>query len=529
MQLQIENRKSIFYVRNALVILSCILFIIQLSIDSDYENLFANIYAISVFIPACFILISPSNSRMGPALTATAAFLTVASNSLAPMLATLSTGNVLTVNLFTAADVYFHRFFFGFSLIFGHVLAKTFLMRPVVSGMNGLGRIFKTNMLLPVNAVWALGFIGFITYLLKHFSFPAGMIKLLDGFGFLMWAPFVLILYPYNKITGKSTKWHLLLFYIVQVGVSFAGNSRMAMIGPIALVAAAWLVTLLMGHVTVNAKFVKRLVVAGAVGGFLAIQLVDVSTAILIQRAYRSDRGIVDQLNATVSNFMDKKALSSYRKEIELQNEYFHPEEQWKEGYTGMDFLDRFIQIKYDDNSLNRMKYYDEQAIATLRRISGEKILALLPDPLLKVMGVSIDKEDLNSYSTGDLIENLTGQGVLGEFRTGSVPIHAYGLFGWWYPLVMMFTYCVIFAAFQGLTNLSERQMWTQEEISTLGLVLAFKLFTDISLDGVQMIYGILVRGIWQTMIIYFFSLLIWKLITKMKIAPPEFQDATAH
>jgi hypothetical protein len=43
--------------------------------------------------------------------------------------------------------------------------------------------------------------------------------------------------------------------------------------------------------------------------------------------------------------------------------------------------------------------------------------------------------------------------------------------------------------------------------ISTLGLILPFTLFVNVSLDGVTNVLAILMRGVWQTGLMYFIAI----------------------
>lgn len=491
-------------------------FALQIYKDSSDENLYSSIFALTAFIPTCFIIFHSRNNNVGQAFTGTAVFFIIAANSLVPLIGTLIGGNSLITSLLRPVEVYYHRLIFAAILLTAHIIAQSFFFKPLFKKSARLGTMLNSNSLLPDSLVWGLGIIGFVTHLIKHLSLPVEVVKTFDGFGFLLWAPFVLLLPPYSHSKNRRANfWWLLVFYSLQVGVSLAGNSRMAMIGPIAVVASGWLVALLMGIVTIDRKMVLRSITVGIAAFFIGQQLSDLSTAMLIERGGREDRSMAEQLSATFDRFLDKDLLERYRKEIDLENEYLSADDDWKENYLNSGFIDRFVQIRVDDNSLDRIHSFNDHVLADMKKISMDKVLALLPTPVLKIFNVDIDKTELNSYSTGDLIEVLSGRGLPGGFRTGSLPIHAYGVFGWKYPFVLVIAYCLIFAIFQGLVSKIESARESASSISTLALILSFKFFNDISLDGIGALFGMLLRGVWQTVIIYFFVIWLIKSVKK--------------
>ncbi|QMU27430.1 hypothetical protein [Adhaeribacter radiodurans] len=527
-----QNQQSLLLVRKALLILAAFTFAAQLLVDASEENLFSNLFALGAFVLTCFLIFHPRNSQMGTAFTSTTVFFIITANSLAPMLGTLLEGHPLTHTLLQPKETYFHRFIFALVLLVAQALAGLKFFLPMRYGMSQLGSVFKSRTFLPPAGVWGLGAIGFLAYLVKYLHLPNVIIKLLDGFGFLLWAPFLLLLSPYSAYFSKpSVKWKIFIYYILQVGVSLAGNSRMGMVGPVAMVGAAWVVTLLLGRIKVNKKLIMRGITLGVTGLFLAGQFADLSTAILIERAQRSTRGKSEQLAATWERFLDKEALVNYRNEYLLLLSEGKADEEWQENYVVNDFIGRFIQIKYDDNCFNRILGFDDADIGTLKETSKNLIIATLPEPFLQPLGFNIDKEFLNSFSTGDLIEAISGRGDLGGFRVGSIPAHAYALFGWLYPLILVLIYCIIFILFQGLFSFYGSRLKTWYGVSTLGLLIVFTIFVNISTDGISTPIGMILRASWQIMIIYHLALWFVSRIGKVPIdsSDKQFPSKTDH
>jgi hypothetical protein len=87
-------------------------------------------------------------------------------------------------------------------------------------------------------------------------------------------------------------------------------------------------------------------------------------------------------------------------------------------------------------------------------------------------------------------------------------------MFGWWYPLVLMVLYYFIFSIYHGFFTPFIIKFREMDKIPTLALLLTFTIYVNISLDGVDILVGALLRGIIQVVLIY--AIAIW-IIKKFK------------
>ncbi len=506
-----QYKQSLFLVRKYLIGLAVFAFAGQLLLDRSIENTIANLLAFLTFVTTSLIIIHPRTGRVGPAFTGAIIFLSISSNSLAPMFGTLLEGHSLTYTLLQPMETYFHRSLFALVLLFAHLLAGG-LRSPIKYGMSRLGANAGSKILLPSKSIWALGLFGMVILFLKFLSLPITLSKFLDGFGFLLYAPFLLLLSPYSQYAnGRIERVKLLVFYSFQIGMALLFNSRMGMVAPIAVVAGGWIFNLFLGMQVINTHIIKKGLKVGLIGLLLLSQFVDLSTAILIERAHRSTRDATEQLIATFERFLNKESLAQFRKLEELSNKGTKSNSVWQENYVSNPFLSRFILIKSDDNCFYRVSFFRDSEVNALKEVTLKKILVLLPDPLLQQLGITIDKKYIGSFSIGDKIEELSGGASLGSRLTGSNIAHSYALFGWGYFPVLLALYYLIFSFFQGLFSPLNKQPVLFSGISTLALLLIFKLYTDISLDSISNIVAVILRGIWQTLFIYFIALWILK------------------
>jgi hypothetical protein len=510
MEASTEYLHSLKQMRKYLSGFGIVVLIMQVILDSSSLNVFANSLAILPYIISIFIIFQPINKTTGRSLTGVAVFVAIAANSIAPMVGTLIEGHALTYSLIQPVETFFHRMLFGLSLITAHLFA-TFLFTSKKGGILSLvGAMVGSRVLISTRGILMLGFIGIAAVLLKLLPLPIVFVKLLDGLGFLMWVPYILLIPPYSTKKIKTNVWvPLVLLYVVHVSLSLGANSRMGMVAPIATVGAAWLVGVVSGVIAVHAGFIRRVGYLMAAGVLIMGVLGDFSTAILIERAHRDTRTVGEQFDATFETFLNKDELSNYEVDDIKSMEAVGAENHWTENYIRNPFIGRFVQVKFDDNCFQRVSMFGEYEKEALWKASTDRVLAQVPDPFLKPLDIEIDKIYVNSYSMGDMIEVLSGKGFLGGKRTGSIPAHAYALFGEWYILVLVALYSILFSLIQNLFLPVYRSQYVMAgSISTLALLLAFKLYTDMSMDAVTELVAILVRGLWQLLLMY--GLSIW-------------------
>ena len=510
-----EYTQSLSVVRNGLMLVALIACIIQITIDYSYANIFSNILALVTFSITSLFVFHPSNSNIGVAFSATIVFLCVISNSLVPVLGTLLEGNSLVTSMLVPEETFFHRLVFSISLLIALGISRSGLLFHLRFGMSKLGAFAGTNIFLTTKGVIGLGLVGFGAYMIRYLPLPVGILKLLNGVQFLTWAPFILLVPPYSKGgVSKYVKIFLVIYYFANLFLSLSNNSRMGMVGPIAVVGSSWIVMLLLGKIIVDNKLIRKFALWAIAGLFILGQFVDLSTAILVARAGRETRTTGEQLAFTFEKFTNKDELEAFRAyNNSIEESQGDADEAWQENYVQNPFLARFIQVKFDDNSLYRIKSYDLDETNMLQEVTAGKLLVLLPTPILNFLDIKLDKIALNSFSIGDMIDYLAGGGVLGRFLTGSVIAHAFALFGLWYPIVLICIYTLLFTILYGLISVIDRRGNHLQLASTLGLFLIFNMYTDISLDGITSSLGTLIRGIWQLILIYSLSLWILRLL----------------
>ncbi len=185
------------------------------------------------------------------------------------------------------------------------------------------------------------------------------------------------------------------------------------------------------------------------------------------------------------------------------------------EFYLDNVFLARLCNLKFPDNSISRALKLNEAGRRYIREFEWQKTLGVFPRPVLKLLGLSVDKNFTTSSSTGDvMLYAVTGSPyVLGGFRTGSIFGSGYAMFGWFYPLVfgLLAVFIFIFADAQTsrkqISNQTGRANW-QPILSPMAIITFFTWFFYLTsaatgCDSMSKLAQFMLRGWLQVLLIY--------------------------
>lgn len=491
--------------------LSGFFFLIQLIIDFSFDNIIANCLCLSTTFISVHFLVKQKNSRLDKALTSTIVLLSILGNSLFPVIGTVIEGNSLIYTLILPIEVFFHRFLFALVLIIALEFAnkRNVLVRNIVFK---LGTLLRARTFLNPNQIWIIGYLSVFLFLIKSLISVVELVKFIDSFNFFIWMPFILYTSFYKQYIRRFDKLMLVPYLLIMLVLSFLTNSRMALIGPIVTFVFAEAMAIVMGKLILNYTKLKRFALY-AIIGFVSLGIfTDVSTAILIERANRENRSADEQIAATFSTFLDKEKLMKQRKLMSYINVTGNSKQEWQENYIENQFLSRFILIKFDDNCFMRVDSFQDVERNQLWDITIQKVFSFMPQPVLNFFSITIDKKFANAASVGDYIDVLSGRGFLGGFKVGSVLAHAFVLFSWFYIPLLVYIYMVIFSVLNGIFVKSNNNHYMM--VASLPLLLCFKVFSDITVDGVTAPLSFLLRGVWQILIVYF---VLQKCVSKIK------------
>ncbi len=382
-----------------------------------------------------------------------------------PLVGTLISNRPLTYEFRLPFDTFFHQFIYINTYIIAFLLYTKISYRPFVTR----GVLKKLNMFeVPSDMqLWLMGFLGIGVFL--YTQIVAGItqlendevsvfVRFLIPVSNFIYAPILLLfksLYSTEKFKNKKSLTTLIYLYIICIVIiSFYGNSREFMIKSIVFLALLFVFDLLYFQRKIYEiiSFKKIIVILGVI-------FIVMGPMAKMARAMLLVRGIRTEISAKE---LFVKTLEAYRtvdKEIiDIAEEDQLRQFDWDEEYTGNVFFDRLCNLRVADMTIyfvNMLNYEERDPYHML----GEKLLAQIPGPLLKTVGIDFNKYDiLSTYTVSSLARfKITGYGSSGK----SVASHTgTGLYIWgaYYPLYFIVIYFLLFLLFDSFVLINKSQ-----------------------------------------------------------------------
>lgn len=291
--------------------------------------------------------------------------------------------------------------------------------------------------------LWLLGAVGSACVLLTgtdyesgaRFGLAAAGGKILQAFQFLKYAPFLIPFRPALSGTAEAaprTLAPVAAYFALLVGISFATNSRSTFADAIPTIGVCMLVAAAFGH-RFLAEVPRARLVAWALAALAAgLVLSRLALAMVVAREYRYGLDAATLVRVTLEAFLDSEWLDAARAGMEAAPQIGH----YSESYVDSRFFARFLLTKFHDNILYYTSLFGEDHLLQYRGFMADRLAATLPDPLLRLLGVAIDKDEL-LIANGDYIVYMVDGWGLGNFKTGSMIAEAWAVCGWAFPLVL--------------------------------------------------------------------------------------------
>jgi hypothetical protein len=307
----------------------------------------------------------------------------------------------------------------------------------------------------PTNGqLWLMGLIGLIATSTGN-TFEArsaiefGNIggKFLQAFQVFVVAPaFIPIAsYLFREGNVRRVHWIPLAFYFgLVVLISFSQNSRAAF----AFFLLALFLSLAIAFWTGKLSLDRRTIIVALAALFVGLPalnfLSDLSTAMLVNRSARYEVSASTLVQETLETVGDKDALENYR----TQNSII--DNRYNEIYIRNDFFQRLTVLKFLDLNVRHTRDVTDSQRDYARYKAGQRLLALLPTPVLSLFGLDVDKRNL-LHSGGDVYRFLAARGSLGGYVTGSTLADGLVILGplfWPFLMLMSLVSFIIHDAF---------------------------------------------------------------------------------
>lgn len=368
------------------------------------------------------------------------------------------------------------------------------------------------------STLWILGLVGLLARIkslavVNEVQYGDAGSKFLEGLLYLQYAPIIMFFptlsgLPYNKLRSNL----VIIYASFTFVLSFAANSRQQMIYPIFTVLLLFILYLIKDNISIFSLLAPWKI--GAIIFFVFFGLgflSDISLAMLANRKIRNDVSRSELLDNTIETMQNEKLMDKLRNtSIEVQDNVFSYSRGWDETYLNNFMINRYGNARVVDQTL----YYADKigyGNKKMQKSFYEKTLAVYPLPFLSLLGITIDKEELE-YSPGDKLY-FTGThtpSALGGFRVTSLVGDGLATFGYWcFPIVFV----LLFLSF---TLMDSLVVFKNGAIlfSTLGLINIFG-FLGIFRNSIGAIVPLayILRGFWQQCFIFWLLVFIIKLV----------------
>lgn len=267
---------------------------------------------------------------------------------------------------------------------------------------------YKTLCLL---GVWGLVCKIYVT--INHIEYGDVLGKTIVGFTFFQYAP-ILNCFPVLIGEKSSNKIVVLdktciLYSILLVILSFASNSREAMLEPIGTFVLLLFLSYINSPKSLRYTINKGYIIVGVlVAIFIIPVLNDISLAMLYNRQFRNEKNRTELFIKTFETFRDEKKMEELRllkEKRDLKEVKIETSRTWSETYVNNFALNRYCNLKVADNTL----YHAKKVGFANKQLFDDfciEIVALLPTPILNYLNIEYDKNV--RYSRGDKLKALS-------------------------------------------------------------------------------------------------------------------------
>lgn len=304
----------------------------------------------------------------------------------------------------------------------------------------------------PIGTLWAMAILGSLSTLQGGAAFGDAGGKFFQALGFLQWLPFAIPLY-YKKYGDRYCDIKkqiplLIAFTIVLMGIGLLRNARQIMlIGPVqaALIYLIWA----MQDPSAASKHTLAKAGAGLVAVLISITLfTDVAVAMALARDKRETSTPWQMVQETYQLLGEREKLAEYRSNGTLAAKF----QVYDESYLSNPVLARFSETKFHDNMLYFAFNFNAKQRAEVLNANVEKLLMTLPQPVLDVMQIELDKQR-HAYSMGDFYRYQNeGAQPLGGFATGSMWADVIVIGQDFAPFLMVILFLVLFLCYDSLS-----------------------------------------------------------------------------
>lgn len=370
--------------------------------------------------------------------------------------------------------------------------------------------------------IWAMGIIGIISQvlLLSIMGTEDAEAENLGIIGHILgvtkvFACFPVLLLFKHLYTGKESafveKRPIIIYLVVLAALGIATGKRTALFSSFVTLAMCYIIPAFSEN---KRLFSRKTFILGILGVYLVTgPVADFAVAMNFGRDNSNQTGASQTFDNILKIYEDKEKLNAMYKAFLMTTDNGGDNfSGWSEYYVDNIMLDRFCNLRVCDMTIN---YADKLGFnnPTMHEYIENQVLFVLPTPLLKALGIYINKFELQ-YTPGDLLsmESLNIGHYHGYRVAGDVGIGLY-LWGEMYFLYGIFIYFVYFFFLSSLVKVSPTSALIFPLPVLADMFRYFLLFNNAT--GMVGVLTTILRNGWQAVVAYCIIMFIIKKIIK--------------
>ena len=447
-------------IRRWVAILSTIAAIVQVIIARDVDNLAAITMAYIGTIFTAYYFFKPKNLKFFP-LSSWMVLFFVLANLTVPLIVKCFEAEPLDYKLqFTTTT-------FGYSLATSICAIAAHWFYTHSKALQAYRSRLTQSILRPMGLfqspkeyqLWLMGFIGCLAHAVMVATpdineSQSFFVKACVSIVPFTYAPFLI---PFSFLisdTPRKTKTGPLIsvYFIFTVVIALAANGRIGIVLPVVTAAMCWVMAYFTNRLPNSYRRTRVLAIALIALVALIPIFSNMALAMSAARREKEGAGPLKLIQLSISYYGDQKVLS----QVILDSQ---SDEAWDEIYVHNPVLSRFVNTKFHDLGFTDTHNLTNSDRAQYIDYLKDKMLGLLPAPVLNKLGVDLDKADRLAGSAPDFLHYLnTGSGLTGK-RTGSVISSGVFLFGVLFLPVFMLASTIMYASTDAFCIVRKRRI----------------------------------------------------------------------
>jgi len=410
------------------------------------------------------------------------------------------TFTALEWNLYSPINTFLYVGLFQLTLVFAHAIYRKaklftrfrkFLTHRIFVPIG----IYKP---LPIRWLWAMGGVGLLSL---WFSASSGVEygdaggKFLVAFIPFCYTPFLIPFYGKGSLSKgllDTNNRHLIIYTFFLIIVGILKNSRGTFAVGFITFILIYFIFVSIKKILITQKQIKTLAKWVIPLIMLLSLLSDLAVSMTVVRQTRTEISGLELGMDTLSTLFDRETINYYK-----ENQLYRKSD-YNEDYISNPIFARLITTKFDDNMLAHSKLLNSTDSLDVMQITGKKVIAQLPTPLINLLGLGVNKAELQ-FTMEDYVWYLVSGRGLGGYKVGSLTGHGLIMFGGFFYLLCILLFPFLFSILDAFSY-RKKQLYL---FSPIAFIFIYKFYAIFYSGSFVKMLAFFVRGLPQAIFLY--------------------------